>query len=636
MTINNYEKILEFDKIKEIWSELSAMEATKQKILSMTPYLDEAELRLNLIQTTQARLMIEKCGLPPMPSFSGIDDIVEVAKKEYCLTAEQLEKIGQNLVAVRRLRDYLNRCKVYGFSLAFYETELNSCDELKDAIQQQIHNGKIDDRASELLFSIRREIDSLETKMREKAEQIIRSNKSCMADSFTTTRNGHICIPVKKEYRNKISGSVLDKSSTGATLFIEPSSVIQYFDKIQAQRIDEENEEMRIRYTLTSMLLDSVNEIEHNVSVTNKLDFAFSKGRLSLEYNGVEPQVNTERIISLAEARHPLLDKEKCVPLNFEIGKGINGVVITGPNTGGKTVAIKTVALCSLMSQCGLHIPCESANICMNSNYLCDIGDGQNMSENLSTFSAHLKNILSILSSINEESLVIMDELGSGTDPTEGEGIAISVISELIKSKVLFLVTTHYPQVKQFAEKEASIINARMDFDKETLTPLYKLVIGESGESCAFSIAKRLGMPVPMLETASKASYGDDYKKHLPNGYSDNEEIIKNYAPKIKKKKQIKSVNNPALKFNLGDSVTVYPDKKIGVICKTADDKGNLGIQLQGKKISVNHKRVKLLVSATELYPEDYDFSIVFDSVEVRKLRHKMGKHNIDEIIKLD
>lgn len=636
MTINNYEKILEFDKIKAIWAELSAMEATKQKILRLTPYLDETELRLNLTQTTQAKMMIEKCGLPPMPSFSGIDDIVEVAKKEYCLTAEQLEKIGQNLVAVRRLGDYLNRCKVYGFSLAFYETELNSCDELKDEIQQQIHNGKIDDRASELLFSIRREIDSLETKMREKAEQIMRSNKSCMADSFTTTRNGHICIPVKKEYRNKISGSVLDKSSTGATLFIEPSSVSAYFDKIQAQRIDEENEEMRIRYTLTSMLLDSANEIEHNVLVTHKLDFAFSKGRLSLEYKGIEPQINSERLISLVDARHPLLDKEKCVPLNFEIGKGINGVIITGPNTGGKTVAIKTVALCSLMSQCGLHIPCKSANVCMNSNYLCDIGDGQNMSENLSTFSAHLKNILSVLSSINEESLVIMDELGSGTDPTEGEGIAISVISELIKSKALFLVTTHYPQVKQFAEKETSIINARMDFDKETLTPLYKLVIGESGESCAFSIAKRLGMPLSMLETASKASYGDDYKKHLPKGACENAEIPKTYTPKIIKKKQMKAVNNPALKFNLGDSVTVYPDKKIGIICKTADDKGNLGVQLQGKKISVNHKRVKLLVSATELYPEDYDFSIIFDSVEVRKLRHKMGKHNIDEIIELD
>lgn len=637
--MNNSEKILEFDKIKKMWAECAVMDSTKEKIYNIKPYLDELEVCHNQKQTTEARNMIEKCGIPPMPSFLGVEDIIEIAKKEFCLSAEELEKIGYALVAVKRLKDYLNRCKVYEFSLSYYEEELQACGEIKDMIQQQIHNGKIDDRASEALYSIRREIDTLNEKMRKKADQIIRNNKNYITDSFSTLRNGHICIPVKKEYRNKISGIVMDKSATGATVFIEPTSVGKCFDEIQSLKIDEENEELCIRYTLTAMLLDSSEAIMKNITITEKLDFAFSKGKLSLEYNGIQPDINTDRIICLEEAKHPLLDKEKCVPLSLNIGNGINGIIITGPNTGGKTVAIKTVALCCMMSQCGLHIPCKSADICMNSNYLCDIGDGQNLSENLSTFSAHLKNILYILNSINEESLIVIDELGSGTDPTEGMGIAIAVLRELKKSNALFLVTTHYPQVKQFANDEETIINARMDFDKETLTPLYKLVIGESGESCAFSIAKRLGMSLSMLKTASIAAYGDDYENHIPESYYENKNVAleKNYIPKIIKKKTHKSSgNNSASKFKLGDSVTVYPDKKIGIICKTADKKGILGVQIKGKKIFVNHKRVKLLVSASELYPEDYDFSIIFDSVENRKLRHKMQKRNIDEIITFD
>ncbi len=634
--MNNSEKILEFDKIQEIWAGHASMQTTKEKIRSVKPYLNETELLQSQKQTTEAKEIIEKCGIPPMPSFNGVEQLIEIAKKDCCLSAEELERIGYTLVAVKRLKDYLKRGKVYEFSLAYYDEEFDSCDEIKDLIQQQIHNGKIDDRATELLYNIRRELDTQNTKMHEKADQIIRNNKKYLADSFSTLRNGHICVPVKKEYRTKIAGSVMDKSSTGATLFIEPVSVSKYFDEIQSLKIDEENEEMRIRYTLTAMILDSAEKIAKNIKVAEKLDFAFSKGLLSIEHNGIEPNINTQRVINLDEARHPLIDKEKCVPLNFNIGNGINGVIITGPNTGGKTVAIKTVSLCCMMAQCGLHIPCKNADICMNSNLLCDIGDGQNLSENLSTFSAHLKNILSILGSLNEESLVVLDELGSGTDPAEGMGIAIAVLTELIKSKALFLVTTHYPQVKQFADSENTVINARMDFDKETLTPLYKLVIGESGESCAFSIAKRLGMPVSMLITASKASYGDDYESHIPNDYNEGNSIEKKYIPRIIKKKSPKTVkNNPASKFKLGDSVTVYPDKKIGIICKTADSKGIVGVQLKGKKITVNHKRLKLLVSATELYPDDYDFSIIFDSVENRKLRHDMSRKNIDEVINL-
>ena len=311
-------------------------------------------------------------------------------------------------------------------------------------------------------------------------------------------------------------------------------------------------------------------------------------------------------------------------------------MIITGPNTGGKTVAIKMVALNCMMAQCGLHVACKQADICMSSNFLCDIGDGQNLSENLSTFSAHIANILEILKKVNKNSLVIMDELGSGTDPTEGMGIAIAVLEELRKSEALFLVTTHYPEIKQYAERKESIVNARMTFDKESLKPLYQLVIGEAGESCAFYIAGKMGMPKEMLKTAVMEAYkSKELPQELKNMNLENR-LEKENIPHIQKKKESNKKQELVQKFQLGDSVIVYPDKKIGIVCKKVNEKGVLRVQMQNKKIWINHKRVKLHVAAEELYPEDYDFSIIFDSVKNRKLRHQVerGKFIGDEMIR--
>ena len=638
--MNRAEQILEFDKIKNIWTTFALTDVAKKQIEEIVPTLDETELAVWQRQTTEAKVMMEKCGTPPLTSFAGMHEILNAAEKESCLTAEQLETVSTNLTAIRRLKDYLNRGKAYDLSLAYYEENLESCDEVREEIAQQIRNGRVDDHATPVLFNIRKQIMNEDEKMREKANQIMRNNKNYMADSFSTMRNGHICLPVKKEYANKIGGSILDKSATGSTVFVEPTSVYSHYETIQLLRIDEENEEIRIRYALTDRVLEAAELITQSMTTVEKLDFAFSKAKLSMEYDGVRPNINTDRRIVLKEARHPLMEKSVCVPLNFTIGEKrdeeqITGVIITGPNTGGKTVTLKTVALCSMMAQCGLHVPCKEADICMNANYLCDIGDGQNLSENLSTFSAHLKNILEILQSVNRESLVILDELGSGTDPTEGMGIAIAVLKELKKSGALFLVTTHYPEIKQFAKEEAGVINARMDFDKQTLMPLYRLIIGESGESQAFSIAKRLGMPDEMLKVAATAAYGTEFEKHLPMTQKKSEARKQTHTgPKIKKHKVANTtLNKPASKFNLGDSVMIYPDKKIGIVCQPVDEKGILRVQLPNKKIYINHKRVKLHVAATELYPEDYDFSIIFDSVENRKLRHQMSRKYVEDIL---
>lgn len=631
------DKVLEFDKMKEKWIELALTEWAKEKIKDTVPSMSENELIARQRETSEARELLEKSGNPPLVSLSGIRECIQKAAKGDCLSISQLEDMEKSLVAVMRLKKYLSRCKQWEISLAYYDEKLDCLDNLKDTISMQIRNGRIDDNASKDLKSLRDDIERHEKGMREKVDAVIRANKESLSDHFSTLRNGHICIPVKKEYKYKIKGNVIDKSSTGGTLFIEPSSVGKYYETLQLLRIHEENEEYRILYSLSAMVADYEEILEQNISMIEKLDFIFSKGKLSLEYDGVEPKINTQRYIRIEDGRHPLMAPSECVPLQFEIGKSFDGVVITGPNTGGKTVTIKTVALNCMMAQCGLHVACKKAEICMNSNFLCDIGDGQNISENLSTFSAHIVNVLEILKKVNRDSLVVMDELGSGTDPTEGMGIAIAILEELQKSGGLFLVTTHYPEVKQYADKKARIENARMTFDKESLQPLYQLVIGEAGESCAFYIAGKMGMPEEMLKTAMKAAYGkEEISENLKQVVSKNH-LEKRRVSGIQKRKRRNEAAQKALEFQLGDSVLIYPDKKIGIVCKTANEKGVLRVQMADKKIWVNRKRIKLHVAAEKLYPDDYDFSIIFDSVKNRKLRHQMDRGKmIEEQITID
>ena len=632
--------MLEFEKIIQRLEESVYSEGAKEKVRNLAPMLKETEVKARLKETTEARLLIEKCGNPPLTDQEGIESYMEAAQRGECLSPEQLEKIAINLTAVRRLKDYLCRGKSYELSLPYYEENLDALDEVREELNDKIRGGRVDDYASKLLKSLREGIDRQEAKMREKADSVIRANKECMSDSFSTIRNGRICVPVKKEYKFRISGSVIDKSSTGNTLFIEPAAAARIYEELQEMKIDEENEERRILYTLTAMLSDKAEIIRENTRVTEKLDFIFGKGKLSLLMDGTEPVINTRRRIQITNGRHPLMNREVSVPLNFEMGNGINGVIITGPNTGGKTVAIKTVALNCLMAQCGLHVSCEKAEICLNNQILCDIGDGQNLSENLSTFSAHITNVLDILRKANEESLVIMDELGSGTDPTEGMGIAIAILEELKKSGALYLVTTHYPEVKSYAEREESVVNARMTFDKESLKPLYRMVIGEAGESCALYIAKKLGMPGGMLKRAAQAAYGTEntVAKNTGEAFEDNfsedipEELIKERTAHISRQKSSGSANELTDKFQIGDSVMIYPDKKLGIVCEKVNEKGVLRVQLPNKKIYINHKRVKLHVKAQELYPEDYDFSIIFETVENRKARHQMERKYVEDL----
>ena len=631
--------LLGFTNIKEELKWYANTESAKQKIEELTLFLSERELRKNMRDTTQARNMLDLEGTPAIPTMDSLEKHIKQAVNGELLMPEELEQIGTFIRSVKRLKQYLERGKDKQIGIAFYADQLVVLDELQQEIEKSIRMEAVDDYASNTLRDVRKELLRLEEKMRNKAEQILKANKNFLAESFVVNRNGKICIPFKKEFRTKIQGTMVDKSATGNTLFIEPIQIAVLKEEFEQCKMEEENEVRRILYQFMNLVAAEEEAFLETIKTIVFLDFIFAKGRLSQELNAVEPFINTEQYLWLQGAKNPLIAKDICVPLDLEIGKGVNGIIITGPNTGGKTVAIKTAGLLSVMACTGLHIPCKNANISMFSQILCDIGDGQNIADNLSTFSAHIQNINKIVQHANEESLVILDELGSGTDPAEGMGIAIAILEQLRKSKCLFFVTTHYPEVKEFAARHTDVLNARMAFDRENLTPLYQLEIGKSGQSCALYIAKRLGIPNEMLRIAAKEAYGEkaeEVTKEL-GLEQDDAGILKIKTAKIQKAEVVKKDAVHGEGFTRGDSVEILPEGKIGIVVRTADEKGNVCVQVQKEKIMINHKRLKLKVAASQLYPEDYDFSIIFDTVENRKLRHQMGKHhNENAIIHLD
>lgn len=629
---------LEFNQILLALSQFALSQRAGEKLLELKPLLSERECKAKMLETTEARYIMDTLGSAPLSSMKELGKSLELVQMGDMLIPEQFAGITSFIYACRRMKSYLKKAEDIGVGIAFYGGAFSTLEVLYGEIDRSIRNGAIDSGASGTLRDIRRKTETVTVAMKAKLESILRSKKEWFVDGYVATRGGRFVLPVKKEYKNQVNGSVIDTSSTGSTYFIEPTAVRKLQDELDILLIEEENEIRRILYTLTALVHEHMNTLKINMDCMETLDLIFAKAKLSAAMKAIPVSITTDRRIKIVAGRHPLLVQERCVPLDFEIGGGVSGVVITGPNTGGKTVALKTVGLLSLMAQSGLHVPASEGSVfSMHANVLSDIGDGQSITENLSTFSAHITNIIDILKNVSCESLVLLDELGSGTDPAEGMGLAVAILSELKKRGCLFVATTHYPEIKDYAKRTDRLINARMAFDRESLQPLYKLEIGEAGESCALYIARRLGFPEDLL----KRAYTEAYASKSERATSAPEMVFYDTAAtedtpthrQIKKEAAPRATPLRSASFNIGDSVTVYPQKEIGIICARADEKGELGVQVKGKKLRVNHKRIKLLAPASELYPADYDFSIVFDSVENRKNRRVMDKRHAPDLV---
>lgn len=635
---NKMFETLEYNKILNMMEEYALSNKVKEEIRNLEPYLSEEKVLLSLKETTEAKLIIEQWGNPPLAALNDLEKSLSLLGKGILLMPEQLESIAQFLTACRRLKAYLKKAENISSVVASYGDSIYDLSEIEDEINMAIRGSEIDDKASPKLGDIRRKIINAGAQIKSKLDSLLRNNKNWFSESFVSIRNEHYTLPVKKEYKRQVDGTVIDVSQSGNTYFIEPSSTRKLQDEIALLRIEEENEVRRILYTLTALVEEHIASININIEAMESLDFIFAKAKLSIAMKAVEPEITTKKKIVIKEGRHPLLKSENIVPLDFHIGNNVQGVVITGPNTGGKTVALKTIGLLSIMAQSGLHVPVEYGCFSMNNYVLCDIGDGQSITENLSTFSSHITNIIQILELADDQSLVLLDELGSGTDPAEGMGIATAVLEELCSKNCLFVATTHYPEIKELAKNNPGMINARMAFDRESLQPLYRLEIGEAGESCALYIAKRLGLPQHMIERASIAAYGEEKVNPSLNEIPLNKsKQVQKSARRVKTSNVKQSPSNTAeISFTIGDSVMVYPQKEIGIVYQKANEKGEVGVQIKKKKLLINHKRLKLRVPASELYPEDYDFSIIFDTVENRKARRVLErKHDPNVVVKL-
>lgn len=625
--MNTHAKALEFDKIIQKLQEHAISQQGKDKLAMLTPFMDEKQCVHKMEETTAARNMLDSLGSPPLPTMKGMDELLLLADAGAMLVPGQLEEVGRFAAGCKRMISYLGGGEGIESPLARYRGTMDDLSALRQEIENCIHNEEIRDDASASLRSLRRKVGHAEGQIKEKLNHILQSRKQYLADSYIAQRNGHYVLPVQRQFKNQFGGVVIESSAKGNTLFMEPNAVSKLQEELTVLQVEEDAEQRRILYTLSAMVAEQGVWIRRNMECIEVLDILFAKGKLSAAMHAGPVEIGGRRRMEIRQGRHPLLDPQSCVPLDFCLEEGSAGVIITGPNTGGKTVAIKTVGLLTLMAQSGLHVPCrEGSYIAMQDACWCDIGDSQDLSQNLSTFSGHMTNVISILEKASSDSLVILDELGSGTDPAEGMGIAVAVLEELRQRGCMFLVTTHYPQVKTYAEETEGVKTARMAFDKDSLSPLYILEMDLAGESCALHIAKRLGLAQHLIDRAHREVYGE--KAGENSGGQERIRAMPRPGSRLKRILPEKQVADVAGKFTMGDSVILLPGTELGIVYRPADDQGDVIVQVKGEKRRIKHNRLQLKLSADELYPPDYDFSILFDSVDDRKARKKMGKRH--------
>ncbi len=505
-------KILEFDKILKKLSSLCASGLGRELAGEVKPLADLSQVQRRLQETSDATGFILRRGSPPLGGFHDIRDSLKRVELGSVLNPGELLRISDTLRAARNLKNYAASEDREGSEEANYISGLISSVQVNKRIEDKIsmaivNEEEIADSASTTLSNLRRQIKEQQNSIKDKLSSIIRSSKyqKIMQDTIVTMRGDRYVVPVKAEYKSELPGLVHDSSASGATIFIEPMSVVEANNSIKQLKVKEQLEIERILAELTADVSEILEHLKTNMSVFAALDFAFAKAKLSLDLNCQCPKMNNEKRVNIKKGRHPLLDSKTVVPINLWIGDGFKTLVITGPNTGGKTVTLKTLGIFALMAQSGLHVPAsEGTELCIFRKIFADIGDEQSIEQSLSTFSSHMTNIVRIIAGADEHSLVLFDELGAGTDPTEGAALAMSILERLHNTGALTVATTHYSELKVYALTTEGVENASCEFDVETLRPTYNLLIGVPGKSNAFAISRRLGLSEDILERAAE------------------------------------------------------------------------------------------------------------------------------------
>ncbi len=618
---------LDFEIIRERLIACANSSLGKKKIEELQPS-DRLDIVLHRQRlTTEAKAILSVQGSVPLYGISGVDQDLDRAEKEYVLQPKELIAIADFMRGCRSMKKFMEDQSHLAPELASYAMNLESMAELEEEIHQTVGPQGVHPRATKELWRLSRSKEQVEKNIKTRINSFLKRPEMAklLQEQFISRRNGRFVVPVKAMNKSKFPGTVVDQSATGATLFMEPTVMGKLTEELYGIERGIEAETYQILSTLTGLVMMEERTIRQNIEVMTEYDFAFAKAKLSFEMDGKQPKLHGGERMIIRAGRHPMI--EDAVPLHFELGDKARTLVITGPNTGGKTVVLKTLGLFVLMAQSGLHLPVgEGTELPIFKEILVDIGDQQDLAQSLSTFSGHMTNLVRIVNRAKPEVLVLMDEIGTGTDPREGAALGMAILEDLYKQGALTVVTTHYGVLKDFGEQMTGFENARMMFNPETLEPLYQLEMGASGESNAFWISNELGLKSKVLERARELAVHK-------SGESQNLQV-REVAFKKKKERAVKE-KKVYESLAQGDLVRCLDSGEKSVVYAEDQQLGTVTVVKDYKERVLPRRRVTRLGKAEDLYPPDYDMSQLFVSFAKRKLEKDISKgrfKNQDEL----
>lgn len=610
MDIMTLEK-LNYNELKEIVKGYCVSGLGKALIDKLEPSSNLKVVNRRLDETSEGRRLLDASYHIPLVGIFNVLPYIDKIEKGSSLDPEDLAIMSDFLRGCRKVKSFIKDKEGYAPTLSSYGESITDLSFIEEEINRCIRGSIVDSNASRELKKIRRGIDECENKIKEKLDRFLKNseNKQYIQEFFISKRNGRYTIPIKASYKNYVQGTIIESSSKGTTVFMEPSTVSKYTSELAILKAEESVEEYKILGMLTELINEKIREVKINIEVIAEYDMIWAKAKYSNDIDGIKPELNEHGYIKIVNGKYPLIKNP--VALNFEIGADYRTLIITGPNAGGKTVVLKTVGILTLAVQSGFHIPAEEGTeISVFNKIFVDIGDNQSIENALSTFSSHVKNLAKIIKESSKSTLLLFDEIGSGTEPNEGAALAIAILEELYHKGCITIATTHYGEIKNFSQEHTHFENAAMEFKKDTLEPLYKLHIGKSGDSNALYISKKMGIPDSIIERTRKYI---ETKKY-------NYDVI-NSSKVIKKKEEVEEVD---LKYNycIGDKVILLDNNESAIVYKELDELNNLTVFYKKEFIKVNYKRVKLELTASELYPEGYDLNQIFISYKERKFEH--------------
>ncbi|MFJ5564196.1 endonuclease MutS2 [Lysinibacillus xylanilyticus] len=615
MNHTTFEK-LQYNELKEIVKSYCVSGLGKQLLDKLTPSPNLTVVKNRLNETTEARAILDAEGHVPFLGVSNIDNTIKKLEKGIILDPSELVSISDFLRGCRKIKKFMLEKEFFAPVLASYANSMSEFKSVEEEINFAIKANRVDSAASRELKRIRNHIETTEEKIKDRLTKFLNNsaNKTYIQEFFISKKDDRYTIPIKASYKNHVQGTIVEVSSKGATVFMEPSTVAKLNVELATLKVEEAVEEYQILATLSGLLMENIREININMELISQYDMVFAKAKFSKNIGGVEPSLNDYGYIKLVNCKHPLLTG-KAVPLHFEIGKGYRSLIITGPNAGGKTVVLKTIGLLTLATMSGFHIIADKGTeIAVFDHIFVDIGDNQSIENALSTFSSHMKNLSDIMRASNNNTLLLFDEIGSGTEPNEGAALAISILEEFYHMGCMTVATTHYGEIKRFSEMHSDFMNAAMRFNSETLEPLYKLVIGTSGDSNALWISKKMNIRETVLQRAK--------------GYIDNKEyhLERVNDSKIRKPKIEQERTKVKYEFKKGDRVKLLDHDDVGIVYQEMDNFYNVVVFYEREFKKVNVKRLALELPATELYPEGYDVETLFVDYKDRKLQHDIER----------